>query len=150
MAEPSGREIVERYTQAMIGNDLEALQFLIADDVVEDYPQSGERIVGVENWLALMRAWPEVDPVKARYGEVVGSEDQWVAGPNWGLMRITGTGDDFWAHGQVTYSNGETWHSVQLLHLRDGRIARIRSYFAAPFEAPEWRRPYVEQVPPEA
>ncbi len=39
---------------------------------------------------------------------------------------------------------------VQLLHLRDGKIARIRSYFAAPFEAAEWRRPYVERMDPEA
>ncbi len=150
MAEPSGREIVERYVKAMSEQDTEPIPFLLADDIVEEYPQSGERIAGRDNWLALMTAWPDVDLVHARYGQVVGSEDQWVAGPNWGLMRIMGTGDSFWAHGQVTYSNGETWHVVQLYTLRDGRIGHIRSYFAAPFEAPEWRRPYVEQMPAEA
>jgi len=28
-------------------------------------------------------------------------------------------------------------------------IGRIRSYFPAPFPAAEWRRSYVEQMPPE-
>ena len=32
----------------------------------------------------------------------------------------------------------------------DGKIARITSYFAAPFEAPAWRAPYVEKAPAEA
>jgi limonene-1,2-epoxide hydrolase len=150
MAEPSGREIVERYAKAMGENDLEAMPFLLADDMEELYPQSGERITGLDNWMALMRRWPEVDAVNARLEQIVGSDDEWVAGPGWSLLRIAGTGDQFWVSGQVTYANGDTWHAVMLLELHDGKIRRIRSYFAAPFEAPEWRRPYVEQMSPEA
>jgi hypothetical protein len=33
---------------------------------------------------------------------------------------------------------------VALLTVRDGKIWREIGYFAAPFEAPEWRRVYVE------
>jgi ketosteroid isomerase-like protein len=150
VAEPSGREIVERYAKAMSDADLESLNFLLADNLVEEYPQSGERIVGLEPWIALMRHWPEVDPVTTHIERVVGSDDEWVAGPSWGLMKISGTGDEFWGHGTVRYSNGETWHIVQLLTLRNGRIAHIRSYFAAPFPAPDWRRSYVERMDPEA
>ncbi len=150
MAEPSGREMVERYAKAMSENNLEAMTVLLADDLVEEYPQSGERIAGLDNWMALMRRWPEVDAVNARLERIAGSDDEWVTGPGWSLVRIAGTGDQFWVSGQVTYANGETWHAVQLLELHDGKVRRIRSYFAAPFEAPEWRRPYVEQMPAEA
>jgi ketosteroid isomerase-like protein len=146
MSEPSNREVVERFASALSRNDPGPMRDLVAEDIVEDYPQSGERIAGRDNWIALMTAWPEHDAVHARVERVVGNEDKWVAGPSWSLMRITGTGDDYWAHGQVTYSNGETWHVVQLFTLRNGRIARIRSYFGAPFPPAEWRRPYVEVV----
>lgn len=146
MAESSGREVVERYAAAMVAQDPTALADLVADDLVEEYPQSGERFVGRDNWLALMAAWPATEEAQPRMERIVGSEDQWVAGPTWGVMKIQGTGDDFWAHGQNTYANGETWHVVQLISLRHGKIARIRSYFAAPFPAPEWRRPYAEQT----
>ncbi len=149
MGQPSNRETVERYAQALSAFDGEAMVGLMAEDVVEEYPQSGERIAGRERWIALFRVWPEHDRYQAHVDQIVGSEDEWVAGPSWGLMRITGTGDDYWAHGEVTYSNGETWHVVQLLTLREGRIAHIRSYFGPPFAAPEWRRPYVETTEPE-
>jgi hypothetical protein len=31
-----------------------------------------------------------------------------------------------------------------VVEFRDGKIARMTDYFAAPFEAPAWRAPYVE------
>lgn len=150
MTEPSGREIVERYARAVMEKDFEALDVLLTDDIVEEFPQSRERIVGLDTWMALQRAWPEQDQIGVELQHVAGSDDEWVAGPNWSLMRVTGTGDDFWTSGEVTYPNGETWQVVSLVHLRDGRIAHIRSYFAAPFEPAEWRRPYVERMDPEA
>ena len=55
-----------------------------------------------------------------------------------------GAGDQFTATGQVKYPNGETWHLVSLIELRDGKIAKITDYFGAPFEAPAWRAPYVK------
>ena len=57
---------------------------------------------------------------------------------------IVGGGDQFTATGQVKYPNGETWHIVSLIELRDGKISKMTDYFGAPFEAPAWRAPYVE------
>jgi hypothetical protein len=33
---------------------------------------------------------------------------------------------------------------VNLYELRDGRMARSTTFFAPAFEAPEWRKPFVE------
>jgi hypothetical protein len=33
-----------------------------------------------------------------------------------------------------------------LVQVRDGKIYRETAYFAAPFEAPEWRAPWVERM----
>lgn len=141
------REVIERYARALREWDIDAANQILADDVVEVYPQSGERIVGLENWLTILRHWPEQEKMRSEIDRVVGSEDRWVMGPTWAVTHIVGTGDDFWATGHVTYPDGSRWHLVQLLHVRDGRIDRMTSYFAEPFPPAEWRKPFVEQMP---
>ena len=39
-------------------------------------------------------------------------------------------------------------YKVDLMELRDGLVHRETVYWAPPFEAPDWRRPFVE-LPPE-
>jgi hypothetical protein len=34
---------------------------------------------------------------------------------------------------------------IAILELRGGKIARMTTWYAAPFEAPEWRAPFVER-----
>ena len=147
MAEPSPREVVDRYSRALAAWDLDAAETVMAEDIVEDYPQSGERIVGLDNWRRIIRYWPEQEKMSTDIDRVVGSEDRWVMGPTWALTRVIGTGDQFWATGHVTYPDGSRWHLVQLIEVRGGKVARLTSYFAAPFEAAEWRRKWVTRIP---
>jgi ketosteroid isomerase-like protein len=127
------RTTVEQLIQAMATNDIEAQERLLADDIVEEYPQSGERIRGKENRRAILENYPGGTPRETS-----------AKAPNKAPV-ITGAGDRFTAAGQVTYPNGETWHIVSLIELRDGKISKVTSYFGAPFEAPAWREPYVEK-----
>jgi hypothetical protein len=66
--------------------------------------------------------------------------------PLFTLQRVIGNGDQWWADGVITYPDGSTWCLAILLELRDGRIHRETDYFAEPFEAPEWRKPWVERM----
>jgi len=127
------RKTVEQFVQAMATNDWEAQDRLLTDDFVEEYPQSGERIVGKENRRAIIENYPGGEPRETS-----------ASGPTPKPPVIVGAGDQFTATGQVKYPNGETWHLVSLIELRDGKIAKITDYFGAPFEAPAWRAPYVE------
>jgi len=127
------RKIVEQFIQAMATNDWEAQDRLLSDDFVEEYPQSGERIVGKANRRAIVQNYPGGEPTEAS-----------ASGPNPKPPVITGSGDQFTSTGQVKYPNGETWHVISLVECRDGKIARMTDFFAAPFEAPAWRAPYVE------
>lgn len=36
---------------------------------------------------------------------------------------------------------------IQIVELRQGKIAKTTSWFAAPFEAPAWRAQFVERFP---
>ena len=133
------RSIIERFAQAIGANDTEAQDRLLADDIVETYPQSGEIIRGKANRRGIIENYPGGTPRET-------SE----ASSSAPAFEITGAGDQFTAVSQITYPNGETWRYIGLIQVRDGKIARITSYFAAPFEAPAWRAPYVEKAPAEA
>lgn len=149
MAEPSGRAIVERYARALQDKDFDALALLLADDYVDELPQSGERVRGRANALAYLRSYPgglgTIEPTSAR---LVGAEDRWVLTPMFAPLRIEGSGDVYTYVGAVRYATGETWQMIQIVELRQGKIATTTSWFAAPFEAPEWRAPYVERFRP--
>jgi ketosteroid isomerase-like protein len=127
------RTIIEQFIQAMAQNDWEAQDRLLSDDFVEEYPQSGEVIKGKANRRAIIENYPGGEPRET-------SESR--PGPK--LPVVTGGGDQFTVTGQIKYPNGETWHIVSLVELRDGKIAKVTDYFGAPFEAPAWRAPYVE------
>jgi ketosteroid isomerase-like protein len=54
MSEQENRDTLERYFQAFGRQDLDAIDDLLHDDYVEEYPQSGERIRGKQNsWRAV-------------------------------------------------------------------------------------------------
>jgi ketosteroid isomerase-like protein len=127
------RATVEQFLSAMATNDVEAQERLLSDDIVEEYPQSGELIRGKANRRAIIENYPGGTPSETSES----SPKPWTP-------ELIGAGDRFAVVGQITYPNGETWHAVSLITLRDGKISKITDYFGAPFEAPAWRAPYVE------
>jgi hypothetical protein len=111
-------------------------------------PQSGERTRGRANRDAIARAYPGgVGTVDAESARLVGAEDQWVLTPTFSVLRIEGSGDVYTYVGTVKYSNGETWQLIAIIELSGGKIAKMTTWYAAPFEAPEWRAPFVERFP---
>ena len=151
MAQLTNREIVEQFVHAQATTGSGHGEEFIAEDLIEDYPQSGERIRGRANRKAIFDNYPGraahdfgTNTVRAVVGE-----DQWVMTPALNLVRINGSGERFTGTGLITYPNGEVWHLIQLIELREGKIARLTTYFAAPFEAPAWRAKWVERAPDE-
>lgn len=149
MVKPSSRDVVERFVRAIENKDFDALEALIADDYVDEMPQSGERIRGKANQLALVRTYPGgVGTVAPGSTRLVGSEDRWIMTPSFSILRIEGSGDVYTYAGTIRYANSETWHVVAIVELRGGKVARTTTYYAAPFEAPEWRKHLVERFSP--
>jgi ketosteroid isomerase-like protein len=149
MAAPTSREIVDQFVRALVDKDVDAMVALLADDYVDEMPQSGERTRGRANARAIVENYPGgVGTMEPSSGKVVGAEDRWVMTPSFSVLRIEGSGDRFAYAGTVTYPNGDLWHIIAMIELRDGKIARTTTWYAPPFEAPEWRAPYVERFDP--
>ena len=144
---PSAREVVERYARSLEAADLDAQDALLHEDVVTVLPQSGERFVGRANRRAMIENYPgsAENPITGTVGQIVGRDEQWVMGPSFNITHITGSSDEYALSGTTTYPSGELWHNVELLKLRDGKIAHITAYFGQPFDAPAWRSQWVEQ-----
>ena len=123
MAELTNREIVERFMQAMATHDAGLADQYVADDIVEDHPQSGERIVGGANRRAVYAAIPALPTLSPR--------------------RLIATGDMVVA--ELDYHGSEDSMAVFMFRLRDGQIIYQIAYWAQPFPAAAWRAAWVER-----
>ena len=94
----------------------------VTDDVIETYPQSGERLEGRAQQRAMHEAFP--DP------------------PTFVVRAIHRDGDLAVVEVDEGYPGGSVWKTAFILELRDGLIASLTGYFGEPFPAPEWRRPF--------
>jgi hypothetical protein len=139
----SNREVVERYAEASARNDLGALERLRHRDWMVHWPQSGEHVHGSESFAQIVENYPGGKPT-VEVSRIVGSEDRWVVTPANAILRVAGSGE-FWSSEWVmTYPDGQVYNVVDLMQLRDGLVFRETVYWAPPFEAPDWRRPFVE------
>ncbi len=144
MGTSNKRELIERFLKALSERRFDDAVAFLTEDIVQDWPQSGERIKGIKNVLAVMTNYPEMPRVGIK--RVVGAEDQWVLTPTWTPLRITGTGDTYTVESRINYPNGEVWSGVSIVEFRDDKISRETQYFAAPFPAAEWRSQWVEKI----
>jgi ketosteroid isomerase-like protein len=149
MGQPSNREIAEAFVRAIEAKDLEAQLALLADDFVDEMPQSGERTRGRDNYRRIFESYPGgVGTADAQGRRIIGSEDRWVMTPTFNALRIEGSGDTYTYVGTITYSGGDVWQVIAIVQISDGKLRRSTTWYAAPFEAPEWRAPFVERFPP--
>ena len=89
------------------------------DDAVLEFPQSGERFEGVENFLEWRSIYPASTSFEIR--EIRGRDDLWV-------VEVS-----------VSYDDGPRGFGVSIYELRGDRIARESIYFGEGWEPPEWR-----------
>jgi ketosteroid isomerase-like protein len=141
----TNRQVVEQYVQALVARDLDLQAAVCAPDVVVEYPQSGERIRGWANVRGAHENYPgglpqDLDP------KVIGSEDKWVVGPSFNILRIEGTGDVYTIVASAKYPDGRTWQVMSLVELRSGKIAKSTEVYGAPFDPPAWRSQWVERI----
>jgi hypothetical protein len=145
------RGLVDQWVEALQGNDVESLAELLHPDFVEVYPQSGELIRGIEKLKAIVSAYPGLPE-----GEVIGTSGGGSGRTNvipsplpFGLptIQVSEAGHTFTVEAFMQYPNGERYFGVWIGELKDGKVYRLTTYFAQPFEAPAWRAPYVERIP---
>jgi hypothetical protein len=92
---------------------------IYVQDAVLEFPQSGERFEGVENFREWRRIYPA--DVDFEVGRVRGRDDIWI-------VEL-----------QVRYDGGATNYGVDILEFRGDKVSRETIYIAEGWQAPEWR-----------
>ena len=141
------RATVQRYAEAIRTGNWEAAAAMLHPDYVCEFPQTGELIRGRANFEAIYSRFPGGLP-ETEHLETVGGEKPMVhvAPQQFGLPIITVSGgsDTYTVTGKARYMDGEEYHIISILHLRDMQIIKEKMFWAPPAEAPEWRREFVE------
>jgi hypothetical protein len=145
-AQLTNEELVARYAESSVEGDLEALARLRHPEWSVAWPQSGERVHSSEAFAEIARNYPGGRP-KSEVTRVVGAEDHWVVTPGNTVLKVAGSGDFWWSEWRMTYPDGAVYLCVDLVELRQGLVYRETVYWAAAFEAPDWRSPWVERGP---
>jgi ketosteroid isomerase-like protein len=128
-ADDDRRTAVERHHAASAVGDMDGVHAIYAENVIVEYPQSGERIVGLANLRALRESYP------SRLAFTI--------------SRIVGDGA-LWVTEYVISYDGKPVNTVSIMEFDGPVVTRETLYFADPFDPPAWRAEWVEkrQTPP--
>ncbi len=142
------QRLVRRFHDIISRNDMDALDEVLHEDWVQEIPQSGERVRGIDNIRAVFSHYPgaEETGLKSEVIGVVGEEPHYVMTPTFNLVHVEGTGDRAVAVSRSRYPDGSLWWVINFFTVRDDKIARDTTYFAPAFPAPEWRTQWVEHM----
>jgi len=119
------RAALDQHWAASDVNDFELEHRIYHEDAVLDYPQSGERTRGRYNIQNQRASQP--------------------SNKHFTVQRIIGSGD-LWVTEFVLTYDGKPSYTVSIMEFRDGKVAHETQYFADPFEAPVWRKQWVERI----
>ena len=118
------RALLDEHWAASDAGDQDAEHAIYAEDVVVEYPQSGEVIRGRRTIQELRTKYPATKRTFA-------------------VRAITGSGD-IWVTEYVLTYDGKPAYTVSIMRFEAGKVVHETQYFADPFEAPAWRASLVE------
>lgn len=120
----TGPEVITSLVSAINSKDLQAMDKLFSEDVIIEWPQSGERITGNKNRREIYNRFPSLPEVH----------------PN----RKNGNGDLWILEASLDYGDNDNYQCVFIFEIKNGLITKETAYWSKPFPAPEWRKPWVE------
>jgi ketosteroid isomerase-like protein len=120
-------ELAQRIWTKLSEGDWEGAKAHLGPNYVQEWPQSGERIVGAEDALAIDRDFPGGMPAMT-------------------FRRTVASGDLAVLEVGLEYADGSVYQGVSIMEFRDGKLVKETDYFAQPFEAPQWRAQWVERM----
>ena len=120
------RAALDRHWKATVALDIDKAHEIYHDDVIVEFPQSGERISSERNLYELRAHYPAKVTFK--------------------IHRVLGEGNLWITELIITYDERPVNVVTIMEFFRDGKVARETHYYADPFEPPEWRSQWVERI----
>jgi len=120
-------DVVKRFWALMESNDFASVGEVLSDDFVLEWPQSGERIRGRENYGRMNQEYP--------------AHGVW----KFTIIRLLVDGDE--AVTDVLVTDGvQHARAISFFSISDSKINKLLEFWPDPFPAPENRRHLVEMM----
>lgn len=144
----SAKDLTLRMLEVLNLRDWEGLGELFAENVVVDWPQSKERILGRKNIMEVFRQYPQggVAPAPTSTLFVSGDEDRFLVTPMFTVVKAEGSGDSATSIVKTRYPDGSDWYVVTIATAGKGELVKVVQYFAPCYDAPEWRAQWVQRM----
>jgi ketosteroid isomerase-like protein len=124
MAGKHNRDLVASYYRSLNARDWQAFKRTLAEDVIYEISQTGERVRGLEPYLDFNATFPG----------------------DWTLEVIRLVADDAGAAGQITFCvGGQEMTGISFFEIEDGKIAHITDFWPEPYEPPKRASKWVER-----
>ena len=123
----SSQEVVRQFWAAMQRNDFRAAGALLHDAYLLEWPQSGERVRGRDNFVAINQRYPAVG--------------KW----HFTVNRLLSEGDQVVTDVSIRDEGTTSGRAITFSVVRDGRIIHQVEFWPDPFPAAEWRAQWVER-----
>jgi hypothetical protein len=145
------REFALRFADVMNRRDRESAEKMLEPGFTTDWPQSGERVRGFDNFWATIIQYPGIEVAQLPSNDAATLKTQPVdavhlVAPTFTFVTVEGAGNAGTFTIRVTYPDGSTWWIVTIYRLRGDRMASATTFFAPEYPAPEWRAKWVERI----
>ena len=139
------RDTAARLYEIMDAGDYARLDEVFHPEVTTEYPQSGERVRGLENLRNVMSHYPGGNPrVSPQERLLVGHRgEHTVPTATDSTMKLHDAGDRLVSSIKTRYPDGSDWYTVSVFSFLEGKISKQVVYFAPVMPAPEWRARWV-------
>jgi len=123
----NNKQILETFWETMETNDFRAASQLLHDDYTLEWPQSGERILGRDNFAAINTNYPAEGKWHFEINHILAERD----------MVVT----------DVSVTDGKViGRAITFSTIRDEKIWKQVEFWPDPFEAPAWRAKWIQKI----
>ena len=121
----TAKEVVQNFWLAMQSNDFAKAGEWLSDDYVLDWPMSGERIIGRDNFVAVNSFYPANGRWEFTIHSLLCEGNR--------VVSDVGVTDGVVKARAITYST-----------VKNNKIVKQLEFWPDPYEAPDWRKQWVE------
>jgi hypothetical protein len=119
MNDQSVRATLQHYITHSSKNDEDTASEIYHPDAILEFPQSGERFEGVDNFREWRRMYPAAVTLE--------------------IVRVRGSGDFWVVEMRARYNDGPWMFGPAIYEFRGDKVARETIYIGEGWDAPEWR-----------
>jgi ketosteroid isomerase-like protein len=120
-------QVVQEFWRLMATNDFHAVEAVLAQDFILEWPQSKERIRGAANFALLNTEYPAHGPWVFTINRIFGSENEAVS--------------DVFVTDGVQHAR-----AISLFTIAHGKVTHMVEFWPEPYEAPFDRARFVERI----